>query len=148
MPDKNVVHSPLMETLNAVNAAGLYTTVVRERAEFAAAGENTEGASTRPLPTFFWIRHAELCHPETGFYGELLRTLMTRSGIVLPPISSQPNFCHGQPEGRNRDEYDLDDGRGNRSWAAASTAEGASDGGTQIGAGGWGHGRVANAEHE
>ncbi len=82
MPDKNVAHSPLMETLNAVNAAGLYTTVVRERAEFAAAGENTEGASTRPLPTFFWIRHAELCHPETGFYGELLRTLMTRSGIV------------------------------------------------------------------
>jgi hypothetical protein len=79
----NDAPTPLMETIKAINSSGIYTTVVRDRSEFAAkAGERAKATLTGSLPAFFWLSHAEMRQPQEGLYAELLRALMTRSGIA------------------------------------------------------------------
>jgi len=83
MQPKNDNPTPLMETIRAINMAGLYTTVVRNRSEFSRkAEEKAKGVFPSALPAFFWLSYAELCQPPEGFYAELLQALMTRSGIA------------------------------------------------------------------
>lgn len=83
MQPKNDNPTPLMETIRAINMAGLYTTVVRNRSEFSRkAEEKAKGVFTSSLPAFFWLSHSEMRQPQEGLYAELLQALMTRSGIA------------------------------------------------------------------
>ena len=83
MQPKNDTLTPLMETIEAINASGIYTTVVRHRSDVPTKAEETTRATrVYSLPAFFWLSHAEICRPQEGLYAELLQALMTRSGIA------------------------------------------------------------------
>ncbi len=77
------ISAPLGETIRAIHALGLYTTVVRSRAEFLPkTPAESSPVPTDALPAFFWLTHPEIRRPGDGLYTELLQTLMTRGGIA------------------------------------------------------------------
>lgn len=83
MQSENDVPTPLLATIEAVNASGMYTTVVRHRSDVPARTEEKSGATRfGSLPAFFWLSHAEMRRPQEGLYAELLQGLMARSGIA------------------------------------------------------------------
>lgn len=83
MQSENDIPTPLLATIKAINAAGIYTTVVRHRSDVPTKAEETTRATrVRSLPAFFWLSHADMRRPQEGLYAELLQALMTRSGIA------------------------------------------------------------------
>ncbi len=83
MQSENDIPTPLVATIEAINASGIYTTVVRHRSDVPTkAEETTRAMRVRSLPAFFWLSHADMRRPQERLYAELLRALMTRSGIA------------------------------------------------------------------
>jgi hypothetical protein len=83
MQSENDTPTPLLATIEAINASGIYTTVVRHRSDVPARTEEKSGATRfGSLPAFFWLSHAEMRRPQEGLYAELLQGLMARSGIA------------------------------------------------------------------
>lgn len=83
MQSENDTPTPLLATIEAINASGIYTTVVRHRSDVPARTEEKSGATrVGSLPAFFWLSHAEMRRPQEGLYAELLQGLMARSGIA------------------------------------------------------------------
>lgn len=83
MQSENDTSTPLLATIAAINASGIYTTVVRHRCDVPMKAEATSRATRLDtLPAFFWFSHADLRRPHEGLYAELLQGLMARSGIA------------------------------------------------------------------
>lgn len=83
MQSENDVLTPLLATIEAVNASGIYTTVVRHRSDVPARTEEKSRVTRLDsLPAFFWLSHTDMRRPQEGLYAELLQGLMTRSGIA------------------------------------------------------------------
>lgn len=83
MQSENDNPMPLMATIAAINAAGIYTTVVRHRSDVPPKTEpTTPVAGIDSLPPLFWLSHSAMRRPREGLYAELLRALMMRSGIA------------------------------------------------------------------
>ncbi len=83
MQSENDASAPLLTTIEAINASGIYTTVVRHRSEVPPRTEQTTGATgNNSLPALFWLSHSAMRQPQEGFYAGLLQAFMTRSGIA------------------------------------------------------------------
>ncbi len=82
-PVNDVSATPVLDTIEAINALGIYTTVVRRRSDMPARiTEKTRATRVCSLPALFWLSYAEMYQPPEGLYAELLQALMTRSGIA------------------------------------------------------------------